>query len=137
MLIKFSIQLFQLRLSTSKLSGKVEYERERLLGLADKLMHFQSGSLWRSITAKNQFCNSTFNMGNQHLILPIIFHTVFDNFLPQTFSDFPACNNELGEKNLKFKDDILQSNLRMCGKYCLWGAQTNHINVNYMKYLGH
>ena len=34
------------------------------------------------------------------------------------------------------KDDI-QSNLRMCGKYCLWGAQTNHINVNYMKYLGH
>jgi hypothetical protein len=35
-----------------------------------------------------------------------------------------------------FKDDI-QSNLRMCGKYCLWGAQTNHINVNYMKYLGH
>ena len=35
-----------------------------------------------------------------------------------------------------FKDDI-QSNLRMCGKYCLWGAQTNHINVNYMKYLAH
>ena len=103
MLIKFSIQLFQLRLSTSKLSGKVEYERERLLGIADKLMNFQSGSLWRSITAKNQFFNSTFNMGNQHLILPIIFHTVFDNFLPQTFSDFPACNNELGEKNLKFK----------------------------------
>jgi hypothetical protein len=35
-----------------------------------------------------------------------------------------------------FKDDI-QSNLRMCGKYCLWGAQTNHINVNDMKYLCH
>ena len=42
------------------------------------------------------------------------------------------------EINLRIflKDDI-QSNLRMCGKYCLWGAQTNHINVNYMKYLGH
>ena len=25
-------------------SGKVEYERERLLGIANKLMHFQSGS---------------------------------------------------------------------------------------------
>ena len=37
---------------------------------------------------------------------------------------------------VQVKDDI-QSNLRMCGKYCLWGAQTNHINVNYMKYLGH
>ena len=43
---------------------------------------FSDDQIWRSITAKNQFCNSTFNMGNQHLILPIIFHTVFDNFLP-------------------------------------------------------
>ena len=25
-------------------SGKVEYERERLLGIVDKLMHFQSDS---------------------------------------------------------------------------------------------
>jgi hypothetical protein len=40
------------------------------------------------------------------------------------------------QQRLNFKDDI-QSNLRMCGKYCLWGVQTNHINVNYMKYLGH
>jgi hypothetical protein len=39
-------------------------------------------SVWRSITAKNQYCNPTFNMGNQHLILPIIFHTAFDNCLP-------------------------------------------------------
>jgi hypothetical protein len=44
-----SIQLFQLRLSTSKAeksntSGKVEYERERLLGIVNKLMNFQSGS---------------------------------------------------------------------------------------------
>jgi hypothetical protein len=38
--------------------------------------------LWRSITAKNQYCNSTFNMGKQHLILPIIFHMAFDNRLP-------------------------------------------------------
>jgi hypothetical protein len=27
-----------------KQSGKVEYERERLLGIANKLMNFQSGS---------------------------------------------------------------------------------------------
>jgi hypothetical protein len=27
-----------------ELSGKVEYERERLLGIANKLMNFQSGS---------------------------------------------------------------------------------------------
>jgi hypothetical protein len=32
------IQLFQLRLSTEQ-SGKVEYERERLLGIAKKLMN--------------------------------------------------------------------------------------------------
>jgi hypothetical protein len=48
------------------------------------IVHHQSlrSRLWRSITAKNQYCNSTFNMGNQHLILPIIFHTAFDNCLP-------------------------------------------------------
>ena len=33
-----SIQLFQLRLSPEQ-SGKVEYERERLLGIANKLMN--------------------------------------------------------------------------------------------------
>ena len=38
---RYLIQLFQLRLSTEQ-SGKVEYERERLLGIA--IMHFQSGS---------------------------------------------------------------------------------------------
>jgi hypothetical protein len=32
------IQLFQLRLSSEQ-SGKVEYERERLLGIANKLMY--------------------------------------------------------------------------------------------------
>jgi hypothetical protein len=37
------IQLFQLRLSPEQ-SGKVEYERERLLGIANKLMNFQSDS---------------------------------------------------------------------------------------------
>jgi hypothetical protein len=36
----------------------------------------------------------------------------------------------------QLKDDI-QSNLRMREKHCLWGAQTNHIDVNYMKYLSH
>ena len=38
------IQLFQLRLSTSKAEKSPEYERERLLGIANKLMNFQSGS---------------------------------------------------------------------------------------------
>ena len=35
------IQLFQLRLPKLEQSGKVEYERERLLGIANKLMNFQ------------------------------------------------------------------------------------------------
>ena len=43
-IIHTSIQLFQLRLSTRRQSGKVEYERERLLGIANKLMNFQSDS---------------------------------------------------------------------------------------------
>jgi hypothetical protein len=33
------IQLFPLRLSPEQ-SGKVEYERERLLGIANKFIHF-------------------------------------------------------------------------------------------------
>ena len=37
------VQLFQLRLSTEQ-SGKVEYERERLLGIANKLVNFHSDS---------------------------------------------------------------------------------------------
>ena len=37
------IQLFQVRLSPEQ-SGKVEYERERLLGIANKLMNFQRDS---------------------------------------------------------------------------------------------
>jgi hypothetical protein len=35
------IQLFQLRLSTEQ-SGKVEYERERLLGIANQFIHLFS-----------------------------------------------------------------------------------------------
>jgi hypothetical protein len=38
-----NIQLFQLRLSPEQ-SGKIEHERERLLGIANKLMNFQSDS---------------------------------------------------------------------------------------------
>jgi hypothetical protein len=43
------IQLFQLRLSPEQ-SGKVEYERERLLGIANKFIHLLAipGSLSRS-----------------------------------------------------------------------------------------
>ena len=37
-------------------SGKVEYERERLLGIANKLMNFQSGSqLWGMVHSIGDF----------------------------------------------------------------------------------
>jgi hypothetical protein len=36
------IQLFHLRLSPEQ-SGKVEYERERLLGIANKCIHLSGG----------------------------------------------------------------------------------------------
>ena len=36
---RYLIQLFQLRLSPEQ-SGKVEYERERLLGIANKFINF-------------------------------------------------------------------------------------------------
>ena len=55
--------------------------------------------------------------------------------IPGGGATFQAPLSKIFEKS-RLKDDI-QSDLRMCGKYCLWGAQTNHINVNYMKYLGH
>jgi hypothetical protein len=60
------------------------------------------------------------------------------NFFVANFSAYQSHCQDLffASGEMGFKDDI-QSNLRMCGKYCLWGAQTNHINVNYMKYLGH
>ena len=47
--INLCIQLFQLRLSPEQ-SGKVEYERERLLGIANKFIHLLAipGSLSRS-----------------------------------------------------------------------------------------
>ena len=38
------IQLFQLIKVVHEQSGKVEYERERLLGIANKLMNFQRDS---------------------------------------------------------------------------------------------
>jgi hypothetical protein len=41
---RYLIQLFQSVKVVHEQSGKVEYERERLLGIANKLMNFQSGS---------------------------------------------------------------------------------------------
>ena len=71
--------------------------------------------IWRLITAKNQCCNSTFNMGSKHLILHLIIsHGLWQFFTTQTFSYFSACNNELGEKiYIKIKSyDLLYRKLR-------------------------
>jgi hypothetical protein len=52
------IQLFQLRLSPEQ-SGKVEYERERLLGIANKFIHLRFPAAFRARIRLFRFARGT------------------------------------------------------------------------------
>jgi hypothetical protein len=79
------IQLFQLRLSP-KQSGKVEYERERLLGIASKFIHLLANpsSLSRSYSTFRFARGTTFiEIAVYTIISYLLFHTYFI-FTPDT-----------------------------------------------------